>query len=78
MWEIQTGNKEIKSFFYAKKIKYLPDFKWQSPSIYFTPKIHKCESNQKPAALANDDYIDIYQPDDLKGRPIISGSKSPT
>lgn len=46
--------------------------------MYFTPKIHKCESNQKLIALANDDYIEIYQPVDLKGRPTILGSKNPT
>ena len=28
--------------------------------------------------MANDDYIEIYQPGDLKGRPIISGPESPT
>ena len=33
-------------------------------------KIHKCKSVQKAIALADDDYIEIYQPDDLKGRPI--------
>ena len=34
--------------------------------------------NQFKKVLANDDYIEIYQPDDLKGRPIISGPESPT
>ena len=42
------------------------------------PKIHKCKSIQEAIVLANDDYIEIYQPDDLKGRPIISGPESPT
>ena len=34
--------------------------------------------NQFKKVLANDDYIEIYQPDDLKGRSIISGPESPT
>ena len=42
------------------------------------PKIHKCKSIQEAIALANDDYIEIYEPDDLKRRPIISGSESST
>ena len=41
-------------------------------------KIHKCKSIQEDTVLANDDYIKIYQPGDLKGRPIISGPESPT
>ena len=42
------------------------------------PKIYKCKSIQEVIVLANDDYIEIYQPDDLKERQIISGPESPT
>ena len=52
--------------------------KWHSSNIYCTPKIHKCKSIQEAIVLANDDYINIYQRDDLKGRLIISSSESPT
>ena len=69
---------KYKSNLTSKEIKYLTDFKWQSSNIYCTPKIHKCKSIQEAIVLANDDYIEIYQPDDLKGRPIISGPESPT
>ena len=61
-----------------KEIKYLTDFKWQGSGIYYTPKIHKCKPIAEAIVLANDDYIEIYQSDDLKGRPIISGPESPT
>ena len=47
-------------------------------SIYCTPKVHKCKSIQETIVIANDDYIEIYQPDDLKGRPIILDAESPT
>ena len=69
---------KYKSNLTSKEIKYLTDFKWQSSNIYCTPKIHKCKSIQEAIVLANDDYIEIYQPDDLKGRPIISGPEIPT
>ena len=69
---------KYKSNLTSKEIKYLTDFKWQSSNIYCTPKIHKCKSIQEAIVLANDDYIEIYQPDDLRGRPIISGPESPT
>ena len=42
------------------------------------PKIQICKWIQEAIALANDDYIEIYQPDDLKGIPIISGPESST
>ena len=61
----------------SKEIKYLTDFKWQSSSIHCMPKIHKCKSIQEAIVLAND-YNEIYQPNDLKGRSIISGPESST
>ena len=38
----------------------------------------KSTNVQEAIVRANDDYIEIYQPDDLKGRPIIIGPESPT
>ena len=29
-------------------------------------------------ALSTDDYIEVFEPEDLKARPIISGPESPT
>ena len=46
--------------------------------IYCTPKIHKFKSIQEAIVLVNDNYIEIYQPDDLKGRPITWLPESPT
>ena len=69
---------KYKSNLTSKEIKYLTEFKWQSSNIYCTPKIHKCKSLQEVAVQASDKYIETYQLDDLKGRPIISGSESPT
>ena len=67
-----------KSNWTSKETKYLTDFKWQSCNICCTPKIYKCKSIQEAIVLANDNYIKSYQPDDLKGRSIISGPESPT
>ena len=47
-------------------------------NIHCTAKIHKCKSIEEAIVLANDDYIEIYQPDDLKRRPIVSGPEGPT
>ena len=41
------------------------------------PKFANVNQFKKPEFLANDDYIEIYQQDDVKSRPIISGSESP-
>ena len=69
---------KYKSNLTSKEIKHLTDFKWQSSDIYCTPKIHKCKSIQEALVLVNDNYFEICQPDDLKGRPIISGPEIPT
>ena len=47
-------------------------------NIYCTVKIRKCKSIQEAIVLANDDYTEIYQPDDLKGRALVSGPEGPT
>lgn len=69
--------KKYKSNLTSKAIKYLPNFKWQSFILYCTPNIRKCKSIQEAIALSNDDYIEIYQIDDLNRRLIISGTESP-
>ena len=54
---------------------------WESSALTSRPLLHKCnvkkcKSIQDAIVLANEDYIEIYQPDGLKGRPIISGPES--
>ena len=57
---------------------YLNNFQWQSSNIYCIPKVHKCKTIQERIALSADDYIEVFQPEDLKARPIISGPEIPT
>ena len=61
-----------------RKVDYLTNFKWQSSNIYCSPKVHKCKTIQEAIAILTDDYIETFQPEDLKARPIISGPESPT
>ena len=61
-----------------REVDYLTNFKWESSNIYCTPKIHKCKTIQEAIALSTDDYIEVFQPEDLKSSPIISGPESPT
>ena len=61
-----------------KEVDYLANFKWQSSNNYCTPKVHKCKRIQEAIAFSPDDYIEVFQPEDLKIRPIISGPESPT
>ena len=56
----------------------LNNFRWQSSNIYCIPKVHKCKTIQERIALSADDYTEVFQPEDLKARPIISGPESPT
>ena len=61
-----------------REVDYLTNFKWQSSNIYCSPKVHKCKTIQEAIALSTDDYIEVFQPEDLKARPIMSGQESPT
>ena len=60
-----------------REVSYLTNFKWQSSNIYRTSKVHKCKTIQEAIALSTDDYIEVFQPEDLKTRPIKSGPESP-
>ena len=61
-----------------RKVDYLTNFKLQSSNIYCTPKLHKCKTSQETIGLSTDDYIEVFQPEDLKARPAISGSEIST
>ena len=61
-----------------REVDYLTNFKWQSSNIYCSPKLQKCKTIQEAIALSTDDYIEVFQPEDLKARPIMSGQESPT
>ena len=49
-----------------KEVDYLANFKWQSSNNYCTPKVHKCKRIQEAIAFSPDDYIEVFQPEDLK------------
>ena len=70
--------KKDRSNLTKKEVDYLTNFKWQSSNNYCTPKVHKCKRIQEAIAFSPDDYIEVFQPEDLKTRPIISGPESPT
>ena len=61
-----------------RKVIYLTKFQWQSSHIYCTPKVHKCITIQEAITLLIDDYIEVFQPEHLKRRTIISGPESST
>ena len=71
---IKTGRSNVTK----REVDYLTSFKRQSPNIYSTPKVHKCKTILEAIGLSTDDYIEVFQPEDLKVRPIISVPKSPT
>ena len=61
-----------------REVDYLINFKRQSSNIYCTTKVHKFKTIRDAIALLIDDYIEVFQPEDLKARPIISGPESTT
>ena len=61
-----------------REVDYLIKFKCPSSNTYCTAKVHKCKTIQEVMAIPNDDYIKVFQLEDLKERRIISGPESPT
>ena len=61
-----------------KEIDYLINFKSTSSQFYCLPKVNKSEILKNVINTENSEYFQVYCPNDLIGRPIFSGPKSPT
>ena len=59
-----------------KECEYICDFDWKTSEFYILPKIHKSPSIIS-AINDQDSVINIQDPIDLKGRPIVACCKSP-
>ena len=60
------------------EIKYLTNFKFTSSQFYCLPKVHKSEIIKNAINIQNSEYVEVLNPEDLKGRPISGGPESPT
>ena len=61
-----------------KETDYITNFEWKTSNFYVLPKIHKNKIIIENSKMLNDVYIEMEAPPDLKGRPIVAGSNSPT
>ena len=57
---------------------YLTNFKHNTSYFYGLPKIYKSNLISEAIKLQNAEYIQIFQPSDLKFRPIVGGPNNPT
>ena len=69
---------KFKSNLTKKEINYLTNFQFNSSQFYSLPKIHKSKIIQIAVKNSNSDYVEIFQPNDLSGRPIVAGPECPT
>jgi hypothetical protein len=60
------------------EISYLSKFDCKEANFYVLPKAHKSKLIKDAIHTQNSEVIEIYQPQDLKVRPIIGGPISPT
>ena len=69
---------EHKNCLTQKEMKYMTNFSWTHSNFYILPKIHKNSTVIDKVNNTNSTYLQMDAPQDLKGRPIIAGSNSPT
>ena len=69
---------EHKDCLTRKEFKYITDFSWTHSNFYVLPKIHKNSAIIEKVNNTDSTYLQMDTPQDLKGRPIIAGSNSPT
>ena len=58
--------------------KYLTEFDHKTSNFYGLPKIHKSTLIKEAINTQKSEYIEIKSPTDLKFRPIVAGTSSPT
>ena len=61
-----------------KEYEYITKFEWSTSNFYVLPKIHKCKAIIEKFQQCNSEYLQMEIPQDLKGRPIVGGPRSPT
>ena len=61
----------------SKEREFICDFEWQTSEFYVLPKIHKCQSIISAINAQDTFVINLQDPFDLKGRPIVACCKSP-
>ena len=50
----------------------------QTSNFYGLPKVHKSKQINEAIHQQNNEYVEIYEPDDLTVRPIVDGPNCPT
>lgn len=58
--------------------EYITSFEVKCSNFYGLPKIHKSKQIQEAVKLQNSECVKIFQPADLKLRPIVAGPSCPT
>ena len=62
----------------SKEKDYIQNFTWKTSNFYGLPKIHKSQHITEAIKKQNTEYIQLPPPPDLKMRPIVAGTSSPT
>jgi hypothetical protein len=70
--------KNFGNFITENEKEYITNFLMKTSNFYGLPKIHKSKSITDAVTDQNNDYIKLEPPADLKMRPIVAGSISPT
>ena len=61
-----------------KEKDYITKYEWVSSNMYVQPKVHKNKAIIENVTASSSTYVEMDPPDDLKARPIIAGTNSPT
>ena len=61
----------------AEKL-YLTNISFSTSNFYGLRKAHKSKQINKVIQQQNTEYVEIHEPDDLTGRPIVGGPNCPT
>ena len=59
------------------ELEYLKNDVWKTSEFYALPKVHKCKSILEAIVNCDDDVLNLINPPDLKGRPIVAGCTTP-
>ena len=77
MSELQDLVERHKNCLTYKEREFICNFEWQTSEFYVLPKIHKSQSIISAIKEQNNIVVNLQDPMDLKGRPIVACCNSP-
>jgi hypothetical protein len=78
IYKIKKYANEYSHILTKKEGEYITKFNYMTSNFYGLPKVHKSDKIKFESGKQNVEIVNIFEPEDLKFRPIVAGHSCPT